>query len=259
MKVNRHMTVGFTLVEMLTVIGIISTLIAMVLPTLWMAKETTRATLCLSNLGGMTRVLSIYTSANDGHYPLAYHSERVGRVRYNYAWDFTNVKDWSTREEEVEPGFLWQGQGVSQIQQCPSYRGSSNWLADPYTGYNYNTSFLGYNEKPRKHGEPPVTVTTQDVKDPSGTAVFGDGEYEGGANKFMRSPLRQPPWDTFAGRSAGTQGYRHLKKTNVAWADGRAKSWAEKHNDTHSDEAERVPDDAAYGFLSKDNRLYDLK
>ena len=259
MKTNRHKQAGFTLVEMMTVIGILSTLLGMLLPSLWAAKEVARSALCLTNLHGMNTALGMYTSANDGHYPLAYHSERVGRVRTSYAWDFTYVKDWDTREEEVTPGLLWQGQGPSQIQQCPSFDGSANWQDDPYTGYNYNTSFLGYNEKAREPGAAPETVTVEDVGDPAGTAVFGDGEYEGGANKFMRSPFRQPPWDTFVGRSAGTQGYRHLRKTNVAWADGRAGHWAEKHNNTHPDEAARVPDDAPYGFLSQDNSLYDLK
>ena len=253
------MRAAFTLVELMTVVGIIGTLLTITLPSLWAAREIAKSALCLANLRGMNTALGLYTTSNDGHYPLAYHSERIGRVRYSYAWDFTNVKDWNTREEEVTPGLLWQGQGTSQIHQCPSFDGSSNWQDDPYTGYNYNTSFLGYNERPRDPGEPPETVTIYDVLDPSRTAVFGDGEYEGGANKFMRSPLRQPPWDTFVGRSAGTQGYRHLHKTNVAWADGRAGSWAQKHNQTHPDEAARVPDDAPYGYLSADNSLYDLK
>ena len=48
-------------------------------------------------------------------------------------------------------------------------------------------------------------------------AIFGDGEYKGGANKFMRAPFDSPGDDSFNGRYAGTQGFRHLTTTNVAF------------------------------------------
>ncbi len=241
------------------VIAVLALLLAILVPSLARAKRSARGLLCLTRLHGMGRAMQLYTSENDGHYPLAYHSERIGRVRYNYAWDFTHVKDWDTREERLEPGLLWQGQAIHDIHQCPSFDGPDNWLDDPHTGYNYNTSYLGYNEKPRLPGSPPITARASDVHTPAKTALFGDGQYAAGANKFMRAPWRDWPWDTFVGRSAGTQGYRHLGRTNVCWADGHAVEWQARHRRTHPDEQARIPPNAPYGFLSVDNRLYDLE
>ena len=250
---------GFTLIEVMVVVAILALLLGILLPSLWRAQEITRATLCLTNLHGMGRALNAYTFEHDGHYPLAYYSERIGRVRYTYCWDITHIRDWDTGEQKLAAGILWQGKKLFQIQQCPSFKGSSNWLDDPFTGYNYNTSYLGYNEKPRPGGLAPVTMTIYDVENMAETAAFGDGQYASGANKFMRAPWRDAPWDTFVGRSAGTQGYRHLGKTNVCWADGHATSWARKFRQTHPDEMARIPKDAPYGYLSADNSLYDLK
>lgn len=250
---------GFTLVELLVVIAIVALLTAILLPGLQAAREMARSTLCLSNLRGIGSALQLYTNEHDERFPLAYHNEMAGMVRYSHAWDFTHVKDWSSGQERVQPGLLWQGEDLQQIQQCPSYEGGDNWLDDPYTGYNYNTSYLGYNELPRPPGEAPETARISDIGDPSRTAAVGDGEYGGGANKFMRAPWRDPPYDSFVGRSAGTQGYRHLQKTNVCWADGHASTWGEKFRQTHPDEQARIPADAPYGYLSADNSLYDLE
>jgi prepilin-type N-terminal cleavage/methylation domain-containing protein/prepilin-type processing-associated H-X9-DG protein len=256
-KCDLRMRAGFTLVELLVVIAIITLLVGILLPSLSRAKEIARTVLCLTNLKGMGTALHVYMTKYDEHFPLAYHTERVGRVRYFYAWDFTTTKDWDTGEESIEPGTLWDGEAIHRIHQCPSFDGAHNWMDDPFTGYNYNTSYLGYNEKPRPAGTLPITVRASEVKNPAGTAVFGDAGFESGSNKFMRAPWRDSPWDTFVGRSAGTQAFRHLGKSNVCWADGHATSWTEQHQETHADEMVRLVEGT--GYLSADNSLYDLE
>ena len=92
------------------------------------------------------------------------------------------------------------------------------------------------------------------VKSPSACAIFGDGEYYGGANKFMRAPQRSPAEliEGFSAASAGTQGYRHRDKTNVAFVDGHAESLSACHDPDQSETGNKT------GFLSVDNSLYDL-
>jgi prepilin-type processing-associated H-X9-DG protein len=152
---------------------------------------------------------------------------------------------------------------IEKIQQCPAFKGVSNTGADPYTGYNYNTSYIGLIDTL----SPVDSARITDVGRPTETALFGDGQCPtGGANKYMRAPFSHPG-DTLlpdSARHAGAQGYRHLRQTNVAFCDGHAGPWSEVYTatdpaakkvlDTHNAE-EGVP----IGFLSPDNGLYDLK
>ena len=59
---------GFTLVELLVVIGIIAVLVAMLLPALSRAKENARRTACASNVRQWCQALIMYASENRGFF-----------------------------------------------------------------------------------------------------------------------------------------------------------------------------------------------
>ena len=241
---------AFTLVELLVVISIIAMLMAFLVPSLSRARGFAKQITCLSNLHQMVIAAEVYCNNNDGYYPIAYASKFSPSLSISYAWDFTTVKDWNTLELKVTPGLLWGGETIEKIHQCPSLKGGHNWLNDPYTGYNYNTSYIGHGSL--EQIRTPIRVSK--INSPANCAIFGDGAFGTGANKFMRAPWPSPG-DDGSMAWAGAQAYRHLGKTSVAYCDGSARATDKLYKETeHSD---RLPEGA--GFLSADNSAYDLK
>jgi prepilin-type processing-associated H-X9-DG protein/prepilin-type N-terminal cleavage/methylation domain-containing protein len=220
---------AFSLVELLVVIGIITILIGLLLPALSVAREQAKTTQCLSNLRQLGQAAFAYTSENNGSFPPALGS-------LTRCWDYDE-----TNPNNIIAGILWNGRTNIQVQQCPSYDGKAFGNNDPFTGYNYNTSYIGCgtgeltplgnpHETPAKLGS---------LRRPAQVALFGDAMSSGhpinGANKFMRSPILMSGTDIGdilnpIGRLAGTQGYRHRGQTNVCYLDGHAASVLDRYN-----------------------------
>ena len=250
---------AFTLVEVLVVITILLILMAIFLPAMGKAREQGRRTCCLSNMRQMVFAAQTYAQTYDDYYPVAHYRKRTDTTNFEYCWDFTTIKDRATGKKKVVVGLLWEGQKVEKIQQCPSYKGESGTAADPYTGYNYNTSYIGHGE--RESIETPAKVSQ--IRKPDKCAIFGDGQWSDGANKFMRAPL---PWEGDEDNSlkaAGTQGYRHGGMTNVGWCDGHTSSQKDFYTDAVEAEKKKIEEynkanRVKVGFLSSENSAYDL-
>jgi prepilin-type N-terminal cleavage/methylation domain-containing protein/prepilin-type processing-associated H-X9-DG protein len=245
---------GFSLLELLVVVAIMVILAGLLLPVLARAKARAKRIQCISNLRQIGIAAQMYTVDNSGLYPFADYFDAVNAILY--CWDFTTDEN----SGRVVPGILWQGQTNPQIQQCPSFNGSADWSADPDTGYNYNTSYIGHGQgesqsDPTGQGVP-VPAQAAAVNHPAKTAIFGDGQYSAGADKFMRAPFPNPGDANFSGRYAGTQGFRHDGRSNVAFCDSHVES-ASTCYATNSDGAANVA--AGTGFLSPDNSRYDLQ
>ena len=245
---------AFTLVELLVVIGIIALLIAVLLPAMSKARQSAATTACLSNLRQLATAATLYAGDFHGSYPPAQYTVVQLPWTYSYNWDYTVIRNTGSGEKTTWPGLLWTGRTNLRVQQCPSYDGRSATSGDPFTGYNYNTSYIG-----RGEGEAiPIPAKMTQVRRACETALFGDaGATQLGTNKFMRSPLRSPsekPSLSADARINGAQGFRHNnnRSTNVAFCDG--------HGETRWDRfSGGLAVEPHTGFLSNDNLLYDLE
>jgi prepilin-type N-terminal cleavage/methylation domain-containing protein len=277
MRLQKQKNKAFTLIELLVVIAIIALLLSITMPSLARAKRQAQGVYCQSNLRQMMLAAVVYTETNDGFFPIAYYTYQTDQEWIQYNWDFTvryPVESPSpaspglsvvTPDEPraavptVEPGILWQGGSLEKVQQCPSFRGDSNTPYDPYTGYNYNTSYVGHGQNEAI----PQPARRDRLGRPSAVVIFGDGQTMDAANKFMRAPQRSEGDFTFSGRWAGTQGFRHNRRTNTAQGDGSTATRAEVFTDVDPgrykqtlDEYNQKNPNAPVGFLSPDNAAY---
>ena len=87
---------AFTLVELIVVTGIISLLMAILMPALNRAREQARGVLCLTKIRQLGIASYTYANNYNDYYPIAYRYENAESIFTAYAWDFTSIKNWAT-------------------------------------------------------------------------------------------------------------------------------------------------------------------
>jgi type II secretory pathway pseudopilin PulG len=130
---------GFTLVEALTVTSVIGVVIAIIVPTVSTLRGSARSARCQSNLRQLGVAASAYAMQNRDRYPAAILYELTAAGLVTKAWDFEQGPGGTVRPGAIA-SFL---SNPTEVQQCPDFHGPSTFGADPYTGYNYNTSYIG--------------------------------------------------------------------------------------------------------------------
>jgi len=106
---------GFTLMEMLVVIAIMTIVASIVLPALFRARKMARLAECMNNLKQIGMSLQMYAQANGDHYPIWPDPARpeFSEGGFNYALDATNVLQWSAADppnlvnEQIALGVLY--------------------------------------------------------------------------------------------------------------------------------------------------------
>ncbi len=256
---------ALTLVEILVVVGVITILMSLALPGVAAVRAGSRSNECAGRLRQLAVAAQSYANASREVFPAAilFELQTGGGVR-TVAWDFVQ-----SGQAAIEPGPLWSfTDHPYEVQQCPAFLGASTFGGDPVTGFNYNTSFIG------AEGSWPITdpsgrllsgwqnarkgLSMNQQRRPSETAIFGDGGWQSGANKFMRAPSASVEMDLGV-VYGGAQAYRHQGCTNVAWLDGHVRGVCQQCKGVHASEALLASPMGwpLNGFLSDDDTAYD--
>ena len=247
---------AFTITELLVVIAIGGMMIGLLVPAFASVAEGSRSARCQANLRQMAIAAQNYAAAFDA-YPAAIRYENVNGVFERIAWDWVTTFS----NQLISPGPLWAfTDNPGEVQQCPDCNSHSTFGGDPFTGYNYNTSHIGA-EAPFpmtgwdavRHGVPPHACARA-----SQCAMFGDGGWKGGANKFMRGPANSEGLPLSAIYSGG-QAFRHRSSTNLAFIDGHIGAMKNpcKGSLATPENLSQLMDFPNNGFLSENDRMYD--
>jgi len=172
--VVRSVLRGFTLVELLVVIGLISLLLALLVPSLQKARAAGRRVACVHNLKQIGLALDMYTSDHDGFFPCA--QDPVSTSPPYWLWMGRGWRRW------VQPYLnTLVDVNTPSVLLCPADR------TDPAqyesTSYSYSMTFYHSPEQidaiddrslTYTNPQPSIRQKTTDVAWPSAKILVGE-------------------------------------------------------------------------------------
>ena len=249
---------GFTLVELLVVIGIIALLISILLPALGKAREAAKGATCMSNLRQIGQAFFLYNSEGGKFYPPNnfYNTLESKSV----TWFNVVMPGTDTRAERVKALYCPN----AREYPGPSSAAGINWNIS----YGFNSCGLGGSDrqalympwyatnpgysqfgKPQRFGS---------IKNPSGTilaadcAINNDSGALSGVGWYELGTWRQPYHHGNPAPRHGTRPNGPNTSANVLWVDGHVTS---VRNPRSNGDPAGMYDRAALGSAPWDDNL----
>ena len=229
---------GFSLIELLVVIGIIAVLLAILLPSLLRTRQQAQLIVCASNIRQLALANLLY--ANDNHSLCVLAAADIfidlgdGQGGH-YRWHGT--RDAANQPFDPARGPLVRYLGpAARVKNCPIFDPTvgaltGNNFEEGCGGYGYNESYIG--GRSDLYGYSPLAAATaaktSQIRRPAETVMFTDAgivqpvglspvvcEYS-----FCEPPFTQEsPGPPSTDRPFPSIHFRHHGRANVAWADG---------------------------------------
>ena len=255
---RRSCRTGFTLVELLIVIGIIVALVALLLPALSAAREQARRTQCMSNLRNLTSAWMMY--ANEHHGEVCLGSSKLGSPMDPAVVQDVRVlsMSWVGLGDDPSVGALWPYLKEQRIYYCPNRPIPATMhhavaSPDDYVSYSMNlvaapgiafTSAQSYDNEPK----PPGTIYhITDIKRPAATFVFIERGGDAVGETVYVPPVYLPKIRTTV-QIVSPPGKNHPLRgsngTTISFADGHTIFWQYASRSTYNNPYTPEPNSA---------------
>ena len=165
---------AFTLIELLVVIAIIAVLMAILMPSLNVAREQARSLNCRGNVRTLTLAWLMYKDENDGKLVGGHPQETGTNLVVPGPWVFLppNPANASAelKQEYIKNGMLWPYVKDVDVYRCPSDKRKNN----PYHKYAFRTYSIagGMNGVTDDTWEIKPCKNYTDIKQPATKVVF---------------------------------------------------------------------------------------
>jgi len=197
---------GFTLVELLVVIGIIALLISILLPALNKARMQAAQVKCQSNMRQLMMAASLYAGENKAQLPFCNWGGVTDNTVYPFGWLFARpdrrgayLPYMQGPETAVISGVLWQYLKNTVVYHCPLDNAQSRLGTNTMTSYLMNGAQCGYGKLGTAGNSPNVPgLRFTQIRHPADAVLIWEVT-EPGAGALKKSGA---PWNDGASQPA---------------------------------------------------------